>query len=586
MTLLFYRNFKFQFTFSTIIPVFLTIKSKIGIGISILFGLLVTVSIVAIYSINILSFETENLLTANYKTIQYCSEMSNYLGSFKNATSSLDSFDHYLKQQETNVTEPGENEATAKLRTLFEKVRAGELDSLTVPEMKTTIYSIYRINQNSLQQKNQFALQTAAKAKLWLTMLSTLVVLISFSFVLNFPGYIANPIKLLTEGIREIGQKNYEKRIFLDNRDEFGELADAFNSMAKRLYEYDHSNLSKIIFEKKRVETIINQMEDAVVGLDADNKALFINHNAEKLFNLKEHDVVGKTSNEIAGINDLFKAVMQKNSNLPALKIIVDGKENYFTVDYRNVTNEGTPVGEVITLRNITTFKELDISKTNLLATISHELKTPIASVKMSVRLLKDNRVGNTNPEQKELVQHVEEDADRLLNITGELLNLAQLETGNIQLKLLQVKPQNIISASLEAVKVQADQKNIKIESFCESGLPHVMADADKTSWVLINFLTNAIKYSDENSVVSIFVSEINNKKLRFSVQDNGRGIEEKYLTRVFDRYFKVPGNIEKSSTGLGLAISKEFIEAQGGEIAVTSETGKGSIFNFTLPAA
>ncbi len=563
----------------------LTIKSKIAIGTGILFALLLTISIVAIVFINLLSYETENLLTANYNTIKYCNEMSNYLAEFDSKPAVKDSFEIYLKFQEHNITEPGEREATAQLRNYFNQSRTSANDTFLKTQIKNSIYKIYLLNQKSLQIKNQAALKTASSAKMWLTCLASLIVLISFSFVVNFPGYIANPIKLLTEGIREIGQKNYEKRIFLDTKDEFGEMASAFNFMAKRLYEYDHSNLSKLMFEKKRVETIINQLEDAVIGLDADDKALFINHNAEKLFNLKEHDVVGRLSGEISRFNDLFKAVIEKNTSLPALKIIVDGKENYFMVDHRNVINEDVRIGEVITLRNITSFKELDISKTNLLATISHELKTPISSIKMSVRLLKDNRIGSTNPEQKELVHHIDEDSDRLLNITGELLNLAQLETGNIQLKLLQVAPQTIVSASLEAVSIQADQKNIRFETFCPIDLPMVMADADKTSWVLINLLTNAIKYSTENSQIHIFVTAINNKKIQFSVQDFGKGIEEKYLSRIFDRYFKVPGNIEKSSTGLGLSISKEFINAQGGDINVSSEIGKGSIFSFTLPS-
>jgi len=235
-------------------------------------------------------------------------------------------------------------------------------------------------------------------------------------------------------------------------------------------------------------------------------------------------------------------------------------------------------------LRNITSFKEMDISKTNLLATISHELKTPISSIKMSTKLLKDPRIGAINNEQKELVLHVEEDANRLLKITGELLNLAQLESGNIQLKLHKVNPKDIVEESVSAVRVQAEQKNINLVVQCPDTLPFVHADADKTSWVLVNFLTNAIKYSDDKSQILISVQDFGQKKVRFSVEDFGKGIEEKYISRVFDRYFKAPGSIEKSSTGLGLAICKEFINAQGGEITVKSEFGKGSTFSFSLP--
>ena len=560
-----------------------SIKSKIAAGIGVLFALLLTVSIMAIVFINLLSSKTEKLLTANYNTIRYCSEMSDAIDEIDSSTTALAKFETNLKAQENNITEPGEAEATKELRYYFEAIKKGDRNPGTYHKINKQIYDIYLLNQKALEQKNANALATAANAKLWLTMLTTILILISFSLVVNFPGYIANPIRLLTEGIKAIAQKNYDQRIYIDNKDEFGEMATAFNLMAKKLYEYEHSNLSKIMFEKKRVETIINQMEDAVIGLDANNKVLFINHKAEELFNLKETEITGKYAPDVALHNDLLRTVLQKNAKRQPLKIIVDKKESYFSVDYRTVYNDGINIGEVFSLRDITSFKELDISKTNLLATISHELKTPISAIKMSTRLINDNRVGGLNTEQKELITNIDEDADRLLRITGELLNMTQIETGNIQLKLQKVNPKDIITNSAHAVQVQAEQKKIKLDIDYPDNLPQVIADEDKTSWVLINLLTNAIKYSPEETSVIIKVF-LKNNQVYFSVQDFGIGIEEKYLSRIFDRYFKVPGGLEKSSTGLGLAISKEFIDAEAGQIEVSSEYGKGSTFSFSLP--
>ena len=561
-----------------------SIKSKIAVGIGVLFALLLAVSIVAIVFINLLSSKTENLLTANYNTIRFCSEMSKAIDDIDTGHTALQQFEKNLQLQENNITEPGEPEATTQLRGYFELIKTGDRSPALFHKINKDIYDIYAINQRALERKNASALATASNARLWLTILTTVIVLISFSLVVNFPGYIANPIHLLTEGIQEISQKNYDKRILIDNKDEFGEMASAFNQMAKKLYEYEHSNISKLMFEKKRVETIINQMEDAVIGLDAKNKVLFINHKAEELFNLKEAEITGKPANDVALHNDLLRTVLQKDTTRKPLKIIVEGKESYFATDYRTVFNEGVNIGEVLTLRDITSFKELDISKTNLLATISHELKTPISSIKMSTKLIHDPRVGSLNDEQKELITNIDEDADRLLRITGELLNMTQIETGNIQLKLQKVDPRDIVNDSVHAVQVQAEQKEVQLVVDCPHELPQILADADKTSWVLINFLTNAIKYSPGQNKVIIKVSQ-RDKTLQFSVQDFGRGIEEKYLSRIFDRYFKVPGGIEKSSTGLGLAISKEFIDAQGGQIEVKSEYGKGSVFCFSLQA-
>ena len=563
----------------------ISIKSKIAIGIGILFSLLLTMSIMAIIFINLLSSKTENLLTANYNTIRYCTEMSDAIDEIDANPDAISRFEKNLEAQEANITERGENAATQQLRSYFDQVKAGNRDAALFHKINKQIYNIYSLNQQALERKNTSALETASNARVWLTVLTTILILISLTLVVNFPGYIANPIRMLTEGIKEIAQKNYEKRIYIDNKDEFGEMASAFNLMAKKLYEYEHSNLSKLMFEKKRVETIINQMEDAVTGVDASNKILFINHKAEELFNLKEAEITGKYAPDIALRNDLLRTVLQKDTRKQPLKIIIDKKECYFSVDYRMVYNDGVNIGEVLTLKDITSFKELDISKTNLLATISHELKTPISSIKMSAKLIDDTRIGDLNGEQKDLIKNINEDADRLLRITGELLNMTQLESGNIQLKLQRVSPKDIIMDAVQAVQVQLEQKNLRLKTDCPENLPMVFADQDKTSWVLINLLTNAIKYSPEGSDVTIKVTHAANT-VSFSVRDNGRGIDEKYLSRIFDRYFKVPGGIEKSSTGLGLAISKEFIEAQGGKIEVNSEIGKGSVFIFSLPAA
>lgn len=225
--------------------------------------------------------------------------------------------------------------------------------------------------------------------------------------------------------------------------------------------------------------------------------------------------------------------------------------------------------------------QEKDEAKTQFIATISHELKTPISSIKMAGRLLQDERVGNLNKEQEELVGQVAEDADRLLRITGELLHLTQAETGHMQLQIAPADPQAIVGAAVKAVAFQARQKYIQIITDVPEGV-QVTADADKASWVLINYLTNAIRHSPENGVVTVTVQP--GSAVSFVVRDQGPGIEARYLPRLFDKYFRIPGNREDNGSGLGLAISKEFIEAQGGTVAVWSQPGYGSAFSFELP--
>jgi PAS domain S-box-containing protein len=558
------------------------LKTKLSLGLGFLFLVILTFGILSLYYINRLSGDANRILKNNYESLVYSNNMLKALEDIPTDTNAFTEFNANLQNQEANVTEPGEKDATGSLRKNYKELLANPADPSNYAQLRESIRIINDLNQESILKKNAIASATAESAQLWLTIIFTTLILIVLTFIYNFPGVIAEPVAKLAEGIREIANKNYGKRIYLKQEDEFGELARAFNSMAGKLDEYENSNLAKITFEKKRIETIINQMRDGIIGLDEKRHILFLNAVAEKLLGLKEADIIGKYAPDLALKNDLMRTLLQQDAAKKELKIYADSKESYFNKDVLDVMNNGQVAGQVIVLRNITLFHELNEAKTNFIATVSHELKTPISSIKMSARLLTDNRVGELNAEQQELTKSITEDADRLLNITSELLNMSQVETGNIQLKLQPAGPAAIVEQAVQAVQFQAQQRNIVLRTNLPMDLPQVQADLEKTSWVMINFLTNAIRYSSDTSFIDIAAYQ-KDSKVFFTVTDYGKGIDEKYLPRIFDRYFKVPGTHERNGTGLGLAISKEFIEAQGGSIWVKSYIGEGSLFGFDL---
>jgi signal transduction histidine kinase len=274
----------------------------------------------------------------------------------------------------------------------------------------------------------------------------------------------------------------------------------------------------------------------------------------------------------------------------PPVKIYANNKESYFEREIIPIRitptgeREEKLIGNVVLLQNITPYKELDFAKTNFIATVSHELKTPIASIQMGLQLLEKQQMGPLNTEQISLLSGIREDADRLLRITGELLNMTQVESGVLQLNVAPVLPEEIVRYAVDANRSTADRKGISLHVRLEDELPAVMADKDKTAWVLTNLISNAIRYSYDNASVDIFI-ELQGGKVSFSVTDTGQGIAPQYVNRVFDRYFRIPGS-KKEGTGLGLSISKDLIEAQGGTLVVDSEFGAGSTFSFSLPVA
>ncbi len=211
--------------------------------------------------------------------------------------------------------------------------------------IRKDISQIMQINLQAIDKKNQAAQRSAESAKTIITIILTVCILVGFTFIFNFPSLVASPIAKLTEGIKAIANKKYGERIHLNRKDEFGDLANAFNSMAERLDEYEHSNLSKILFEKKRAEAVINSLKDASIGIDNKGIVLFANQQALQLLNLKKQDLIGLKQEEVQKRNDLFRFLIKEQNSIP-FKIVVDGKENYFTKEIIELTNENQKAGQ------------------------------------------------------------------------------------------------------------------------------------------------------------------------------------------------------------------------------------------------
>ncbi len=569
------------------------LKTKLTLGVGLLFLLIVLLSVIGSVYINKLKSDTEKILTANYNSLEFSKNMLLALDNIStDSTVAVADFQKNNKLQEKNLTEFGEKEATQNLNLHFNSyLKAPDINKEKL--IREDLAKIMSLNMKGIERKSDIAIITAENATFWIVSLGTVCFLIAFILLFNLPQTIAEPINQLTFSIKQIADKNYNERVHFKGSEEFSSLADSFNTMAEKLQEYESSTLSKQLMDKKRIETLVNNMHDAVIGLDENHFIYMINDEALKITNLHKEDIIGKTAHEVAINNDLMRELL-KNIDHPVkdpIKIVRDNKENYFEQDIVpiNIVKTGEKekkyIGKVILLRNITPFKELDFAKTNFIATISHELKTPISAIKMGVQLLGNQKFGELNEQQQELLKSINEDGQRLLDITGELLNLSQVESGNIRLTVEKCSPKEIVQTAVKNVEKLAEQKNISISTeYLLEDSDAVTADFDKTVWVMNNFLTNAVKHSFQDENIKIVVEKLDSF-IQFSIIDTGSGIDEKYHRQIFDRYFQVPGE-HQNGTGLGLAISKNFIEKQHGEIGVKSSLNNGSTFYFRLPVS
>ena len=563
------------------------IKTKLTLGVGLLFILIVILSVMSAIYLHKQKSDTEKILIANYNSLEYAKNMMLALDKINEDSTQVGVFLHNLLLESKNITEVGEKEVYLSLKNHFNSFHENKN-----PEderwIRNDLAEVMRLNMTAIQHKSDTAIETSQTAITWVISLGSICFIIAFTLLFNLPESISSPIRELTASIKQIANRNYHERVHFESHSEFGDLARSFNVMAEKLEEYESSSLSKQLMDKKRVETLIASMHDPVIGLDENNYIHFINDEALKICGLSRPDVFGKTVTEVAIHNDLIRELLRNTAESAKkehpIKIYADGKESYFEQEIINLSiiptgeTEKKEAGKVILLRNITPFKELDFAKTNFIATISHELKTPISSMKMGLQLLNNEKFGALNPQQKELVKSIEEDGQRLLNITAELLNLSQAESGNIHLKMSDCRVKDLIERAVANNFGIAENKEISLlTDFKTTTDTTVKADFDKTVWVLNNFLTNAIKHSQPGQKI-IVSSKPQGDKIKISVKDFGKGIDEKYHTKIFERYFQIPEDYQ-NGTGLGLAISKNFIEKQGGEIGLNSVLGEGSEF-------
>ncbi|MDR3625957.1 MAG: ATP-binding protein [Ignavibacteriaceae bacterium] len=612
------------------------IKNKIFAGVATLFIVIIILSVLGIVFINRIAQSSKGTIKDNYRSVEYATEMSKNLnfiyeyaiGKIYNKDKSLPAsevdnnklktsikeFERNLYLESNNITEIGEAETAGAVQQNYKTFLAAindiqnnkftsGTDELNIVRSyfeatNENIYDVYKLNINAILKRNIVAENSAEQVTIYMAIVGSLSIILTLFFILKFPGKIVSPITELTNKIIAISERNYNQQLNITSNDEMGELARSFNVMVQRLKEYEETNLDKLLFEKKRMDAVVRNLQDAVMILDENRNIIMANDATLKLTGLKENDIISKYAPDIAAKNDLVRTMItnimsspyeDQPSDIQPIKIVCDGKEQFYSletiaVDIKSSVNKDNLVGYILMLKNITRFQERDAAKTNLIATVSHELKTPLSSINLSLKLLEDNRIGAVNEEQKGIIKSIRQQSVRLSKFVNELLDFSQAETGNIKLKITSVKPEDIVELGVVALTMIMAEKNIQAETIMQPNLPSIRADLEKSVWVLVNILNNAIRYSSVNSRIIISVIQANGF-VEFSIKDSGPGISEENSKKIFDKFVQV-GDKKSAGTGLGLAIAKEFVQSQKGDIHVESKVGEGSTFSFTLPVA
>jgi PAS domain S-box-containing protein len=446
-------------------------------------------------------------------------------------------------------------------------------------------------NQKMLQIVARETRTTSDEASLAVLVASLIAVSLSIVTMLQFTKRIIEPAERLTETVHQIGRGRLDLKLDIVTNDEIGELSREFNKMTERLRRYEEMNIQQIISEKNKSETIVESIADAIIVCDADRRIQLLNQSAVDLLQVNEADALDRPAGQI--IRDpRLKAILSSGDESavrgePYLSFRYRGKTIYLRprVTIIPSRDRSEPGGIVLVLQDVTLYKEIDKMKSDFMAAVSHEFRTPLTSINMGVDILRQKLIGPLSPQQEELLAGAKQDCDRLTKLVRELLQLSKLEAGKIEVKSEPFDVAAAIESALNPLKLPFREKGVELAVVPQEALPPLTGDEQQFSWVVSNLVNNALKHTDTGGRVEIRSSS-DNGAILVQVKDTGHGIAEDQLEKIFDKFVQVKASqvATPGSVGLGLAIAKEIVELYGGTIWAESAVGRGSTFSFRLP--
>ena len=504
-----------------------------------------------------------------------------------------------------NITLPGEGELENKVKELHAQYmdaaakffalspsdparRTLYFDQLlpTFTAVKETANHILEINQQNMVDANNEARRQSRDASRYMigTLFIGFIVAAVVAYVLA--RSIVQPIQSLTESALQLGEGNLDQHVTVQAQDEVGKLAEAFNKMAAKLRAYRQSTTEKILQAQQTTESALRAFPDPILVFSPEKEIQLQNVAAEHFLKQVGGDIasIGALSSHI---DQSLKgsADFQPTSFDKAILVNIEGAEKYFLPRVLAMRNEsGVPIGVVVVLQDVTRFRVADDVKTDLIATVSHELKTPLTSIQLAIYLLLDEKVGSLTPKQTGLLIAARNNSDRLFEMIEELLDLARFEGGAALIEKRPVSSQQLIEGVAEREKELVTSRGLELKVEADANLPRVEVSCPRINQVFENFISNAVKYSPSGSVITLTARREDAKHVRFAVKDEGTGVPKELCRRIFDKFFRASESGDEGA-GLGLSIAREIVLAHGGNIGVESEEGKGSEFFFTLPA-
>ncbi|OWK47292.1 sensor histidine kinase [Fimbriiglobus ruber] len=463
-------------------------------------------------------------------------------------------------------------------------------------QIKEVSAEITRINQENMESARDDARATARAATIGFGVGLCVAVVLVGGIAWYFLRTILVPIQAVTAAAEAVGKSaQLDHQVPVFGTDELGKLARAFNSMTSQLQAFRRSNLARMVRVQQTAQATIDSFPDPVLVLDPDGRVELANPAARQVLGVSPSGE-GQPGPEWQPPEPLRQPVLDAlRSQRPTLTEVFDqavafrlgGEDRAFLPQIRPIRDPvGDTLGAAVVLNDVTRFRLLDQFKTDLVATVSHELKTPLTSVRLAVHVLLEETVGPLTSKQTELLIDARDSAERLLALTDQLLALARLQRPQDQGQPRSEDPAGILRKAADIVRARADDKHVQVVVSASEPLPQIAVDLERMELAVRNLLENAVTYTPAGGSVTLTAAALKGSRVEISVADTGVGIPPEYLSHVFDRFFRVPGQSDPAGTGLGLAIVKEIVTAHRGEVTCESSPDRGTTFRITLPAS
>ncbi|RJR38411.1 MAG: sensor histidine kinase [Desulfobacteraceae bacterium] len=602
------------------------IRQKLMLGLGGLLAIVLVMSVLTMGQIDSLGRSIDVILRENYRSVVASQDMKEALERMdsgllfylagKPAEGGVlieENKAKFLSALETeigNITLSGEREKSEQIRTLFQeftkdiskftdtsiplKERQAAYFSALLPlftEIKGLAQEILEMNQANMSEANDAARRQAASAHR--RMLIAIVACIFIAALLSYMAHrwILKPIQKLIESTDEIRRGNLDLVLESGSHDEIGRLSESFNEMAAALRRVRKSDRMSLQRTRRATEAVFRALPEAVAVLDLEGRVEVSTEAAEKHFGLRRGANVRDLGYE--WLPNLLSSAVKRGrvvehaGKAGIIQKFIENREHFFLPMALPipVIPDAEPAGMALILRDVTQVLEQQELKRSVVSIVSHQLRTPLSSLLMSIHLLLEENIGKLTEKQTELLMAAREDTERLKGILDDLLDLSRIESGKSYLMPEPISPNALASDAIEPFLVEAKDKGVAILNTVPQDVPEVMAEPARMSHVFANLLSNAMKFTNPGGTITI-QAHLERDFVRFSVKDTGSGVPPEHLRHLFEQFYRVPGQNERSGVGLGLAIVKEIVKAHGGTVGVESETGKGSVFHFTLPLA